>query len=462
MIAYLSHIIAFSIYIIGVIVFLLLFELTKRGGLKDKKGKAPTVSQAEICSPPEMSKMQDVKPVVPKTTYGCQTPNTRFAVKDSIAAVSCSVQGYGHLGSGKECQDCSGVWVEKNFQMCAVSDGHGGNRYFRSRVGAEKALDITYETVKEFLWRDETRTVLEGVPFLKFGKRADCDIARPEDKKLYGLFEQLFRAIISRWHDAIEKDAKCTTITEWETRNVNPKYLQQLKDMRNVEKIYGCTLIAYVQTDSFWFAFQIGDGKFIAFDVNGQHICQPIPWDEQCFLNMTTSLCGSHSSEEFRFCCQGGSQFPRAVFIGSDGIDDTFSLDRDIADFYVKIAQFTIANGAETMARELEASLPVLSKKGSQDDMSVACLIDTQRTSAFMPILVHDQLRNIETAAMEKENTIAKLQRKHDSLSQKNSLTRSEQIELRYAAKELGTENRNLASLQARMSQLQDKIKGME
>ena len=67
---------------------------------------------------------------------------------------------------------------------------------------------------------------------------------------------------------------------------------------------------------------QIGDGKCVVIDQNGS-ISEPIPWDENCQMNVTTSICDSDASDEFRFFVT--EEKPSAVFCGSDGIDDSYA-----------------------------------------------------------------------------------------------------------------------------------------
>ena len=121
-------------------------------------------------------------------------------------------------------------------------------------------------------------------------------------------------------------------MSEWEINNVPKKYQDELSQNLNPEKIYGCTLMCYVQTSTYWFAFQIGDGKCFAFTEDGKWL-EPIPWDEQCFLNKTTSMCDSRAIDEFRYCYQGDGVYPMAIFLGSDGIDDSFGANENIVNF---------------------------------------------------------------------------------------------------------------------------------
>ena len=50
-------------------------------------------------------------------------------------------------------------------------------------------------------------------------------------------------------------------MTDWEEANVPKKYLDEFAAASSFEKFYGCTLMAYVQTPEYWFAFHLGDGK---------------------------------------------------------------------------------------------------------------------------------------------------------------------------------------------------------
>lgn len=102
---------------------------------------------------------------------------------------------------------------------------------------------------------------------------------------------------------------------------------------------------------------------------------QPIPWDEECFLNVTTSLCDENAAKEFRFCFS--RTLPAAVFIGSDGIDDCFAGDERLYDFYRVTLKSFAETDEETAIAQLKEYLPTLSEKGSGDDMSVGILVNT-------------------------------------------------------------------------------------
>ena len=60
-------------------------------------------------------------------------------------------QGESHKATNKVCQDYSSIYIGNECSIAIVCDGHGGERYFRSDIGAKMAADVTTECVKEFL-----------------------------------------------------------------------------------------------------------------------------------------------------------------------------------------------------------------------------------------------------------------------------------------------------------------------
>lgn len=255
-----------------------------------------------------------------------------------------SCQGDSHLLSGKPCQDYSFASSSDSLSMAIVSDGHGGERYFRSQFGSEFAVKITREAVTSFVKAiaDEGNQILENEPFTEYiaDKATEKDIKTASHQRLMWLFS----SIISQWNHKIDEHARTNDLTEWEKAHVDTKYQEEFIRKRadnnsSFEKTYGCTLMAYVQTPTYWFAFQLGDGKLVTMHKIKEILeCkQPVPWDERCFLNKTTSICDSHALDEFRYCYQGDGSFPIAAFLGSDGLDDTYGDGDKLYNFYIEL-----------------------------------------------------------------------------------------------------------------------------
>ena len=155
---------------------------------------------------------------------------------------------------------------------------------------------------------------------------------------------------------------------------VSEKYKQRYASGQYNAKAYGTTLIAVCTTNEGWFGIHIGDGKCVELLGNGT-LCEPIPWDETCEQNITTSICDGDAIEEFRYVIQ--KDFPAAIFIGSDGIDDSYSSEMELHELYRNIFIVFAEHGAEVGSNEVRDYLPKITRRGSGDDVSIAGIIRT-------------------------------------------------------------------------------------
>jgi len=327
-------------------------------------------------------------------------------------------QGESHKSTNKECQDYSLTWQSEdgNTTIAIVCDGHGGSSYFRSATGAQFAAEITLQQIQEFLSVVNTGT---------FSTQSLISVGTVEtvetETGINGVMRRLFESIYYHWRNAITEDGK-REITEWEQANVEQKYLHLLDDENRIVKAYGCTLMAYVQTKEFWFAFHLGDGKMVMLDAQ-YTFSQPVPWDEKCFLNKTTSLCGSEPIKDFRFCVQGNGAFPVAIFLGSDGIDDTFGDGSKLYSFYGDVIKELATQGQESVETTIKEDLPQLSRIGSQDDMSVAVVYDESKVKEvasaindYQKSLVEQEMQELLHQKEAKESFIEDIRKKESSI----------------------------------------------
>ena len=308
-----------------------------------------------------------------------------------------SCLGESHKADEKPCQDASKSAVtDKGLTICIVSDGHGGEQYFRSQIGSQELVNITFEKVQEFTEGMLQLNILKDTPFTQM----DISSKRPDNlpalKVIDDRFMQLFRAIKAEWMIHIYEHALNTPVDDREQKKVKPEYLDQLKQQRNLEKIYGATLMAYVQCSNFWFAFHLGDGKMIMFDRKGTGF-EPVLWDDDCFLNKTTSICQADAIERFRYTFEGDGKFPLAVFLGSDGIDDTVTDGEPLYNFYRGVLQYIFIDGDESVEEDLKKNLPVFSARGSRDDMSVAYCYDEEHLKDIVTDITRKQVETLES-----------------------------------------------------------------
>jgi serine/threonine protein phosphatase PrpC len=267
----------------------------------------------------------------------------------------------------KPCQDFAYSFRNKGTSLIAVADGHGGERYFRSERGSKFAVEAVIKCIAQFTLDIKKKNISEELFDETFQS---------------GLLAQLAQSIVGEWRRKVAEDFKAEPFSEYEYIGVPEKYRLRYRNGEDIEKAYGTTLLAVLQMDDLlWLGLHIGDGRCVTIDSRGEY-SQPIPWDEKCFLNRTTSLCGDDAESDFRFRLLPAGRIPLATFIASDGIDDSFSYANDFEqlyqNFYRNIVKLFISKPVKSAKKEIKAFLPVLSQKGSRDDMSVALMMDIE------------------------------------------------------------------------------------
>jgi serine/threonine protein phosphatase PrpC len=376
--------------------------------------------------------------------------------------INFSCQGESHKATNKVCQDYSYSAVYENgLAIAIVCDGHGGQRYFRSDVGARFATEITEKNILFFVDNIDKSLFMEK-PYTAVSSiatqvdHAEFNKENAIDKAL----RQLFSSIIFDWLIQIKEHAANTPLTETEKASgIKAEWIDDFNAGNSLEKVYGCTLMVYIQTPDYWFSFHIGDGKCISFD-NNANWKEPIPWDDRCFLNKTTSLCDAQAIEEFRYCYQGNKEFPVAVFLASDGIDDSFGAEENMVNFYVQILKKLKSSTNEEVYEELATTLPQLSKIGSQDDMSISLIYDSERIAAIYPKLLEWQIKSTKAAIDAINSKIVDDRNLISSIEQSDKLTAKSKIDLDYATTDLNRLYANKIKLIKRIDVVSQELYG--
>lgn len=354
--------------------------------------------------------MNRILVLVKKMMFGMKILNNTSMTKN-IVLLGETCKGASHVISGKPCQDYS---IHEDFgigQLLIVSDGHGSDEYFRSDKGAKIAVAVTRTAVLNFVQNFEALTKVP--PFKQRGITGITDEKNEDftlpDVEYEEIFRHLFKYIISQWHEQISNDwvSYPPTDEEYSKADQNSGRVKALYEIEqpNLSRAYGCTLICAVRTSEFWFAFHLGDGKCIAFNDDGSWF-EPIPWDSRCFLNKTTSLSGQ-GYESFRYC-YGTRQVP-ALFIGSDGMDDSYPPISCLADWY-KLILYKILEHDSTKVQDMIVDfLPKLSKQGSKDDMSLQLWVDMDSLSTLCHNIYNKDINEKEQYCEQLSNEISNL-----------------------------------------------------
>lgn len=259
--------------------------------------------------------------------------------KRILRAAHASYRGGSHEKDGRPCQDDSSEFYCKDYAIACVADGHGSDRYVRSNKGANFAVDVTIDTIRDYMDGGASQTLSDD----------------PE-----GTLDNIIRTIIARWNSMV--------ISDFQENPLSSSEAELVGDMssRPIEKLYGTTLIAGMISKDYSFGIQIGDGNFVI--VKGDEATMPMPDDPECTGNLTTSLCDISAISKFRKWYSNES--PSAIFVSTDGLYTTFLSDSDYLRYCQKMVDLCIFN--QVRWDLVGINLEKRAHAGHGDDVSVS------------------------------------------------------------------------------------------
>jgi serine/threonine protein phosphatase PrpC len=309
---------------------------------------------------------------------------------------SASIQGESHKKNhNKPCEDSSGAFGWEVFHkgkktktaLAVVADGHGGDKYLRSRFGSKLAVETAREKIETFI----AATSESGKGFFDPEAQTDTDKKNGHKKNLATLEAKIIRA----WWQKVDEHIQTTPLSPEETAFCEEKGIDD-KNGPSAD-MYGTTLIAVLVTDFFWFALHIGDGGCVVIREDGGAEWAVKDDADQGF-GTTHSLCNSDAAEHFRH--NFGFETLLGATAASDGVTDSYAPE--------KYLEFTVTNllknfveDPEQSAKALETEfLPMLSQKGSQDDVSLACVFNADPAKS---VIVNRAVESAKSGFREKE-----------------------------------------------------------
>lgn len=289
--------------------------------------------------------------------------------------ICASTQGADHIKHGIPCEDYGQVFKSELCKIFAVADGHGDSNCPRSQFGSKTACELAISEmekfcsdIKENAW--ESRILSPG-------------------KELDSLAHQLISSIVAKWVKLVNEELENNPLTD-EERAGCEKYIERYDKGERLEHIYGTTLIAGLITEKYLLLIQQGDGRCVVFNADGS-VSQPIPWDEKCFANVTTSLCDEDATQRFRYCTINLNENPIvACLAGSDGVEDSY-LSMDLMhSYYRDLLMYASENGTAALNEYLGKTLPEFSKQGSGDDVTISGIVDSEKALTFVDAFQRD------------------------------------------------------------------------
>lgn len=308
-----------------------------------------------------------------------------------------SVQGAGHIKKGMPCEDYG---IKRETEICkmfALGDGHGDSNCPRSKMGSRYICEIAVDELVRF-----ASDLSEHGWNSKLFNRAEAD----------ELITQLVTSIFGKWSCQVNDDFLQNPLTEKEEAEA-AEYIERYRRGERIEHIYGTTFIAGLMTDEYLLLLQQGDGRCVVFNQDGS-VSQPIPWDDRCFANVTTSVCDIDAVQSCRYHVIDLSQNRIiACAAGSDGVEDSFSTMDKMHAYYRSILKIACEGSVEALENHLDLTLPSFSENGSGDDTTICGVIDTE--------LFAEKLKKmaLENEIISVKDEIAKAQERIDSMTNK-------------------------------------------
>jgi len=308
-----------------------------------------------------------------------------------------TVTGGSHIKHGKGCEDFSFKHEDSGVSIAVVADGHGDDNCFRSAKGAAFAVACAAKSIQEFVKLYES----------KFSPGLLRKKILPSHDDLDKAVRDLVKHIIALWQEKVEENYAAFPFTTEELEKADDKHRKKIEAGQSISSAYGTTLIAAAITSYYWFGFHIGDGRLTALYPDGSYN-QPVPWDEKCYLNVTTSICDDDAIDQFRcyFSLHAEAAPPFAVFLCSDGIDDNYPVDENekhLFKLYRTIAITFAEDGFESTCRQLKDLLNSFATKGKGDDTSIAGFINMDGLKQAVPVWQRQELEKSAAAERAKK-----------------------------------------------------------
>jgi hypothetical protein len=273
-------------------------------------------------------------------------------------------RGYDHIKENSPREDFGETKVTDSCRIFAVADGHGDSNCPRSSFGSETACHVAIAGLEHFAKEIAENSL--GAEIIAPGKNQEKRI-RP-----------LIATIVSMWRDAVNAEFTANPLTP-EERAKCDRYLERYDRGEKIEHIYGTTLIAGLLTDKYLLLLQQGDGRCDVFGANGE-VSQPIPWDDKCFANVTTSLCEDDASERCRYCVIDIAKNPVIACIAdSDGVEDSFASMELLHCYHRDILIYACEKGISALYNYLKDTLPEMSENYSRDDITICGFADLEK-----------------------------------------------------------------------------------
>lgn len=333
---------------------------------------------------------------------------------ENNVVTGCSRQGYHHILHHKACEDASLIYESDAYICAALADGHGARYCFRADQGSLFAVQSAAAVLRSLYSLTENKEFIEKLK----------DVSKRD--MIYAL---LAKQIVAQWKKQILNDIQQHPISRQELAQ---NQIFDFDAQAEPYLMYGTTLLAFGKNSEGILLLQQGDGRIIVLYEDGR-MDMPVPWDEHCSGNMTTSLCDQDAALAMRFTyLPAQSKKVAAVFLVSDGIEDSFLDFKDLYEYLLELIVLQSEHPNDFLS-VLQNSMDQISKNGSQDDASCVFFTDQKIMQGLWSSILKKV--NRKRLALQMKETRAQLRDIQKQMNESIDMLQREQLNHLYDKK---------------------------
>lgn len=258
-----------------------------------------------------------------------------------------SVQGASHIRINKECQDsCKKIDFIEDVAIIAVADGHGSDSCPFSKTGSEIAVNVFCKVMTDFCshFEDNMDALMTY-------------LNREGDTKVAQVIDAEWKKRVYKQHINNKREILIDANGE--------------KDKASVYKQYGSTLLGIMITNTYVFAFQLGDGDIMYIDGDGVKL---VIEGDKILGTETHSLSKKDSWKKAITVVSkrdAEMNLPHLYMLSSDGMANSFTSQEEFYKTCNEYFGLIGEHGCKTVAGNLKDWLNETSTMGCGDDITV-------------------------------------------------------------------------------------------
>ncbi|MDO4472964.1 MAG: PP2C family serine/threonine-protein phosphatase [Bacillota bacterium] len=258
-----------------------------------------------------------------------------------------SVQGASHIRSGVECQDSYKKLIcDDGTIVLAVADGHGSKNCPFSKTGSSIAVNVFCKIMSEYV---ANFAGAPGTLLTYLNREGDTKVAQ---------------AIDAEWKRRVYKNHR-------DNKRDVPLDENGEKILQQVYSQYGTTLLGLMLTETFIFAFQIGDGDIVFTSADG---FEPVITGDKILGVETHSLSKIDAWKKAITAVRRidfHEKLPSMFLMSSDGFANSYKNEEEFAKTCLEYFDMVNQYGMKAVGENLKNWLSETSAMGCGDDITV-------------------------------------------------------------------------------------------